>query len=79
MRGIASLLLVGLAACAVQDAAGPPGGSSLASGWQEESGKPPSQAEYAALVAACRDRVGGAEGGGQIDGCLTDLGLRRVQ
>jgi hypothetical protein len=79
MRGIGYFLLVGLAACAAQDAAGPARMSSAVPGWREESGKPPTQAEFAALVAACRDRAGSAEDGGQIDGCLADLGLRRMQ
>jgi hypothetical protein len=79
MRRIAFLLLVGLAACATQDAVWPAGASSALSSWQEASGKPPTQVEFAALVAACEDRAGRAEIGGQIGGCLTDLGLRRMQ
>jgi hypothetical protein len=79
MRGTAFLLLLSLAACAAPDAGAPGSGLSKISGWQEASGRPPSQAEFAALVAACRDRAGGAESGGQLDGCLADLGLRRTQ
>jgi hypothetical protein len=79
MRGIFSLLLAGLAACAVQDASGPAGTSSAVSGWREESGKPPSRVEFAALVAACQDRAGSAETGSWLELCLADLGLRRVQ
>jgi hypothetical protein len=68
-----------LAACATHDTAGPAGASFEVNGRQEATGKPPTQAEFAALVAACQDRVGSAETGWQLDGCLADLGLRRVQ
>jgi hypothetical protein len=78
-RQVVSLLLMGLAACAVQDAVAPTRISSAVTGWQEESGKPPSRAEFAALVAACQDRAGSSETAGQLDLCLVDLGLRRLQ
>jgi hypothetical protein len=74
-----SLLLAGFVAWAVQDGVAPTRASSAVNKWQEASGKPPTRAEFAALVAACRDRAGSAESGAQIDGCLADLGLRRMQ
>lgn len=74
MRGLVTLLLLGLVACAAQDSVKATGAAPAVSGWQEASGKAPSQAEFAALVAACRDRGQGA----QIDGCLADLGLQRT-
>jgi hypothetical protein len=79
MRGPAFVLLLSLAACVAQDVATPASGSAEVRGWQEASGKPPSQAEFAAVVAACQDRARSADRGGPIDNCLADLGLRRVQ
>jgi hypothetical protein len=79
MRGIAFLILLALTGCAAQDALSSASPSSAVTGWQEASGKPPSKAEFAALVAACRDRPATAAGDGQLDGCLADLGLRRTQ
>jgi hypothetical protein len=43
-------------------------------GWQMASGKPPTQAEFAALAATCQDR----SKGGPLDPCLTELGLKRT-
>jgi hypothetical protein len=79
MRGFAFFILLSVAACAARDAAVPLSASSEVGGWQEASGKPPSQAEFAAVVAACEDRASSADRGGPIDNCLADLGLRRVQ
>jgi hypothetical protein len=79
MRGVAFLILLSLAACVARDAVAPSSASSEIRGWQEASGKPPSQAEFAAVVAACQDRARSADRGGPIDNCLADLGLRRIQ
>jgi len=79
MRGFAFFILLSVAACAARDAAVPPSAFLEVGGWQEASGKPPSQAEFAAVVAACQDRAMSADRGGLIDNCLADLGLRRVQ
>jgi hypothetical protein len=43
------------------------------------TGKPPTRAEFAAVVAACQDRAKTANQTGSLDGCLADLGMRRVQ
>jgi hypothetical protein len=43
------------------------------------NGKPPTGIEFAAAGAACQDRVKTANHTGSLDGCLADLGLRRVQ
>ena len=43
------------------------------SGWQLASGKPPSQAEFAALAATCQDK------GTAVDACLINLGLKRAK
>jgi hypothetical protein len=79
MRGVGFFILLSLAACAARDAVVPASASSELRGWQEASGKPPSQAEFTAVVAACQDRARSADSGGPIDNCLADLGLRRVQ
>jgi hypothetical protein len=79
MRGVAFLILLSVAACAARDAVVPSSASSDVRGWQEASGKPPSQAEFTAVVAACQDRARSADRGGPMDNCLSDLGLRRVQ
>jgi hypothetical protein len=47
--------------------------------WQTPTGKPPTKAEFAALVAACQDKVKVTTESGPMAGCLADLGLRRVQ
>ena len=74
MRGIALIALLALAACASGDGMSAPGPSAELRGWQTAAGQPPSKAEFAAVVAACQDRARS----GPIDGCLADLGLRRV-
>ena len=79
MRGAALFVLMSLIACAAADGAMPASASFELAGWQTAAGKPPSKAEFAALVAACEDRAKSAEQSGSIDGCLSDLGLRRVE
>ena len=79
MRGVVLLLLLGLAACVTADRVTPPGVSSELNDWQTPKGKPPSRAEFAAVVAACQDREKSTDQTGPMSGCLADLGLRRVQ
>ena len=79
MRGVVLLLLLGLAACVTADRVIPPGVSSELNDWQTPKGKPPTRAEFAAVVAACQDRENSTDQTGPISGCLADLGLRRVQ
>jgi hypothetical protein len=79
MRGVAVFVLLGFVACATADGATPASASFELQGWQTAAGKPPSKAEFAALLAACEDRAKSAEQSGPIDGCLSDLGLRRVE
>jgi hypothetical protein len=83
MQGIAFVMLLALTACVAADAIAPASASTEAHGWQEASGKPPSRAEFAAVLAACQDRAAvkknTGENIGALDGCLADLGLRRVQ
>ena len=47
--------------------------------WQTPAGKPPTKAEFAALTAACQDKVKSTVENGPMDSCLADLGLRRIQ
>jgi hypothetical protein len=71
-----ALLLLVLAACSSNDTA-PRETAAPASmqGWHTERGKAPTQAEFTAVVASCQDRAKGP--GGDLDSCLTDMGLRR--
>ena len=79
MRGIVIVVLWGLVACAAGDGVAPASASSELRGWQTATGKPPSKHEFAAVVAACEDRAQSSDKSGPIEGCLADLGLRRVQ
>jgi hypothetical protein len=75
MPKVALILLLGLVACTEPGQNGP----ANMQGWRGVSGKPPTRAEYAALVAACQ---GGAVRGAAakpLDACLADLGLRRAE
>ena len=47
--------------------------------WRTPTGKPPTKAEFAALVAACQDKEKTTTDGGPMNNCLADLGLRRIQ
>jgi hypothetical protein len=78
MRGSALLVLFCLAACAAvgEPTAVAPSGIG---GWQTPTGKPPTKAEFAALFAACQDKVKATTENGPMEGCLADLGLRRIQ
>ena len=66
-------LLLALAACATADVDAVAAAAPDPAGWKLSSGKPPSQAEFAALAATCQYK------GGAMDPCLTDLGLKRVR
>jgi hypothetical protein len=79
MRVIAAVfVLLAVAACAVaNDSIGST--SSEMRDWQTPTGKPPTKAEFAALVAACQDKEKTTTDGGPMDNCLADLGLRRIQ
>ena len=78
MPRFASLVLLGLAACAASDAVQPTAGMPpLMEGWQASSGKPLTKAEFAAVVAACQDRAANARPSA-VDDCLVQFGLRRV-
>jgi hypothetical protein len=79
MRGFAAIAVLVVAACA---AATGPSVSKSSDGmhdWQTPAGKAPTKAEFAALVAACQDKLQTAIDAAPMNGCLTDLGLRRVE
>ncbi|MGE0257247.1 MAG: hypothetical protein AB7T18_00705 [Alphaproteobacteria bacterium] len=46
-------------------------------GWSFASGKRPSRAEYAAIVASCEQGAVRSARGKKLEDCLADLGLRR--
>ena len=79
MRGFAAILPVCLVAAGAADGGTPTSASSELSQWQTVTGKPPSKAEFAAVVAACEDRAKRSDNAEPIDNCLADYGLRRVQ
>ena len=70
---------LGLIASLAAGGATAAGASSGLRQWQTATGKPPSKAEFAALVAACEDRAKHSDKAESIDNCLADFGLRRVQ
>jgi len=73
-------LMLGLAACAVFDTTGQGDfGSGEMSGWRLASGKAPSRAEYAAIVAACQDGAVQRAAAAPLDSCLAGLGLKRAK
>jgi hypothetical protein len=74
---MAALLVLALAACALWDGDEPAAGPIDMQGWRFTSGKRPSRAEYAAVVAACEDGAVARTQGKPLDLCLADLGLRR--
>ena len=75
----ALLIVLGLAACAVFDS-GQPGdfGSGEMQGWRLASGKTPSRAEYAAIVAACQGGAVPRATAKPFEACLAELGLKPV-
>ena len=76
MPRLALVLLLGLAACAESDS----GASAPADmqGWRFAPGKPPTRAEYNAIVAACQAGAVRRSHAGPFDACLADLGLKRA-
>lgn len=79
MRGICFALLLALGACAASEGLIGTQDSNTVRGWQTAMGKPPSKAEFAAVYAACQDRLSDGDKSVRFDGCLADLGLRRMQ
>jgi hypothetical protein len=78
MHRMAMFLVVALAGCGPTDGSRLPGpGASEVRGWVFASGKRPSRAEHAALVASCEQGAVQSARGSPLDACLADLGLRR--
>jgi hypothetical protein len=79
MRGVGALFLLGLVAWATAAGATPASVSPELRQWQTMGGKPPTKAEFAAVVAACEDRAKEPGKSGSIEGCLAEFGLRHAQ
>ena len=80
MPRFAVLILLGLSGCGVFDTSQPGDlGAAEMRGWRSASGKVPSRAEYAAIVAACQDRAVQRAAAAPLDTCLADLGLKRAE
>jgi hypothetical protein len=80
MPRFAVLIMLGLAACGVFDTGQESAlGSGEMQGWQSASGKAPSRAEYAAMVAACQGGAVQRASAKPLEACLADLGLKRAQ
>jgi hypothetical protein len=79
MRGFAFIVSLALVACAESVGVTPANASSDLREWQTATGKPPSKAEFAALVAACEDRAKNSQKTESIDSCLAEFGLHRIQ
>lgn len=83
MPRFAMLLVLALAGCDVFELSQPAEyGSGDMQGWRFASGKTPSRAEYAAMVAACQGgavrAASGVDGAAPLDTCLADLGMKRA-
>jgi hypothetical protein len=79
MPRFAVVLMLVLAGCEIFDVSQPAEfGSGDVQGWRFASGKRPSRAEYAALVAACQDGAVRSAAAGPLDACLADLGMKRA-
>ncbi len=78
MQGIVLLLALALAAHATPNAVSPAYAAVESGGWQLASGKAPSKAAFAAILAACQDEVQSSAQQAPLDGCLVDYGLHRT-
>ena len=76
MRWELVLLVLALAACRDGNLPSPAASGALED-WVLPTGKPPSRAEFGAIVAACQDRGRVAATGG-LQPCLADYGVRRA-
>jgi hypothetical protein len=79
VRRVAAILLVCLIVAVAANGGTPTSASSQLQQWQTATGKPPSKAEFAAVVAACEDRAKHSDKTEPIDSCLAEFGLHRVQ
>lgn len=72
------LTLLVLSGCSLFEAAAPEGPGSV-EGWRLASGRMPTRAEYAAIVAACQERAVRRAADRPLDACLGELGLKRAE
>ena len=73
-----AVVMIPLAGCGPSDTSPVPGsGRDGVAGWTFASGKRPSRAEYAALVASCQQGAVRSARGKNLETCLAELGLRR--
>ena len=85
MRGVQFLVLFALLACAAEDAPRAASASPERQEWQTAAGKPVSEHEFAAVLAACEDKTTSADKAESSDktesiaDCFENYGLRRVQ
>jgi hypothetical protein len=79
MRWEVVLLTLALAACREASLPTPAASAGDMKEWVLPTGKPPTKAEFAAIVAACQDRSQAAGAGAGLQPCLADYGVRRVQ
>jgi hypothetical protein len=79
VRGFAVILLVCLVTAAAAYGGTLTSASTELRQWQTATGKPPSKAEFAAVMAACEDRAKQSDKAEPIDICLADYGLHRVR
>jgi hypothetical protein len=79
MRGVGFVVLFVLVACATGGVVTPASAFSELREWQTAAGKSPSKQEFAAVAAACEDRIKGGDKSGSFEGCLADYGLRRLR
>lgn len=77
MRQIALIVLLAMAACAEADASA--NQPAEMQGWKTASGKSPTKAEFAAVVAACQDGAVRKAQEKPLESCLGELGLKRVE
>jgi hypothetical protein len=77
MTRFAIATLLALAACAASEPGQPAAAVDLQA-WRLATGKVPTRAEYAAVVAACQDRPAAAAQSSPFDACLADLGLTQA-
>jgi hypothetical protein len=75
---VLAFLPLALAGCGPSEQSRVPGsGGETVQGWVFASGKRPSRAEYAAIVASCQQGAVRSAQGKTLEACLADLGLRR--
>jgi hypothetical protein len=79
MQRITLIVLLCLIAGATADRATTARASSELRQWHTATGKPPSKAEFNAVLEASEDRAKHSHDARQIDSCLADFGLRKIQ